>query len=201
MFGLTVLDLSAYIGLAAVGFASANICIGLLIWGRYSPWREWPHHRFDIFRIHRWSGYLTLLATLLHPIPLLFSQQPPFRVVDVLLPLWSPKQPIENTIVAAALYVLVIIVATSIYRVALGRPLWKKFHYLTCAAPVGLMIHALLTDPVLKTGKVDFFDGGKVFVEICCLVFVIGGSLRARCSLRKRRRARAALAGLPEAEG
>jgi predicted ferric reductase len=85
-----------------------------LIWGRYSPWREWPHRRFDIFRIHRWSGYLTLLATLLHPIPLLFSRQPPFRVVDVLLPLWSPNQPIENTIGAAALYLLVLIVVTSI---------------------------------------------------------------------------------------
>jgi hypothetical protein len=29
MFGLTVFDLSAYIGLAAVGFATVNICIGL----------------------------------------------------------------------------------------------------------------------------------------------------------------------------
>jgi hypothetical protein len=34
---LNVLDLAADIGLVAVGFATANICIGLLIWGRYSP--------------------------------------------------------------------------------------------------------------------------------------------------------------------
>jgi DMSO/TMAO reductase YedYZ heme-binding membrane subunit len=61
----------------------------------------------------------------------MFSQAPAFRIVDILLPLWSPRQPIENTIGAAALYLLVLIVITSIYRVALGRPLWKKFHYLT----------------------------------------------------------------------
>jgi sulfoxide reductase heme-binding subunit YedZ len=201
MFGLTVLDLSTYIGLAAVGFATVNVCIGLLIWGRYSPWREWPHRRFDIFRIHRWSGYLTLTTSLLHPIPLLFSQAPPFRIVDILLPLWSPKQPIENTIGAAALYLLVLIVVTSIYRVALGRPLWKKFHYLTYAAAAGLLIHALLTDPDLKTGEIDYFDGGKLFVEFCCVVFMIGASLRMRRWLHKRKGARAALAEVPEAEG
>ncbi len=201
MPGLTVLDLSAYIGLAAAGFATVNVCIGLLIWGRYSPWREWPHHRFAIFRIHRWSGYLTLIGTFLHPIPLLFSQNPTFRVLDVFLPLWSPKQPVENTIGAAAAYLLIVIVATSIYRVALGRKLWKKIHYLTYAASAGLLIHAVLTDPGLKTGTIDWLDGGKVFVEICCVVFVIAAGLRIRLALRRHRTPRAALAGLPEAEG
>jgi predicted ferric reductase len=200
MFGLTVLDLSAYIGLVAVGFATVNICIGLLIWGRYSPWRFWPHHRFDIFRLHRWSGYGTLIAALLHPIPLLFSHEPKFRAVDVLLPLWSPKQPLENTIGAIALYLLVIIVITSIYRIALGRPLWKKLHYLTYAAAVGLLIHSVLTDPDLKTGTIDPFDGGKIFVEICCVVFLMGAFLRVRLYMRRRRLARAP-APLPEAEG
>src|SRR6266567_4020049 len=106
---VTVLDLSADIGLVAVFFATLNICIGLMIWGRYSPVRYWPHRRFDIFRVHRWSGYITLGATLLHPLPLLLSHQPAFRVLDILLPLWSPQQPLENTIGAAALYLLVII--------------------------------------------------------------------------------------------
>jgi hypothetical protein len=56
---VTALDLSAYVGLATFGFATANIPIGLMIFGRYSPLRYWPHRRFDLFRIHRWIGYST----------------------------------------------------------------------------------------------------------------------------------------------
>src|SRR5579863_5044416 len=93
---VTVLDLSAYVGLGAVFFATLNICIGLMIWGRYSPVRYWPHRRFDIFSLHRWSGYITLGATLLHPLPLLLSRSPSFRVLDIVFPIWSPQQPLEN---------------------------------------------------------------------------------------------------------
>ena len=39
---MTVLDLCAYLGLAAVGTATANMVLGLLIALRYSPVRLWP---------------------------------------------------------------------------------------------------------------------------------------------------------------
>jgi predicted ferric reductase len=186
---VTVLDLSAYIGLAAVGFATANILIGLMIFGRYSPVRYWPHRRFDIFRIHRWSGYGTLGFTLLHPVPLLLNGKPHFRVLDIAFPVWSPRQPLWNTVGAIALYLLVVIVVTSLYRIQLGRHLWKLFHYLTYVAAAGLFIHSILTDPNLTGGAVDYLDGGKVFVEICCVIIVAASLWRVRFG-RKRRLAR-----------
>jgi predicted ferric reductase len=183
---VTVLDLSAYIGFIAVGFATANILIGLMIFGRYSPVRYWPHQRFDIFRIHRWTAYGTLGFTVLHPLPLLWSAKPHFRAVDVALPLWSPLQPIENMIGAAALYLFVVVVATSLYRIQLGRHLWKLFHYLTYAAAGCLFAHGILTDPNLSGAAVDYLDGGKIFVEIC-LAIVIGVSIwRVRHARKKR---------------
>jgi DMSO/TMAO reductase YedYZ heme-binding membrane subunit len=183
---VTVLDLSAYVGLVAVGFATANILIGLMIFGRYSPVRYWPHRRFDIFRIHRWTGYGTLGFTLLHPLPLLLNAKPHFRVIDILLPLWSPQQPLQNTIGAAALYLLVIIVVTSLYRIELGRHFWKLLHYLTYPAAACLFIHGILTDPNLNGLGVDYLDGGKVFVEICCVIIVGASAWRIRFSRRKR---------------
>jgi predicted ferric reductase len=173
---ISALDLSADVGLVAVVLATLNIGIGLLIWGRYSPWREWPHRRFDIFRLHRWTGYSTLTLTLLHPMPLLFARQPVFRIVDVAFPIWSPQQPLENTIGAAALYLLVIVVATSIYRIELGRRVWKRFHYLTYLAAAGLFIHGILTDPQLNHSRIDPLDGEKVLVE-CCLVLVTAAAI------------------------
>src|SRR6267142_2579831 len=47
--GLTVLDLSAYAGLAAVGAVTLNMLLGLLMAFRYSPHRSWPHRRFIYF--------------------------------------------------------------------------------------------------------------------------------------------------------
>jgi len=185
---VTVLDLSAYIGLVAVFFATLNICVGLMIWGRYSPVRFWPHRRFDIFRIHRWTGYLTLGLTLLHPLPLLLSSQPAFRVLDIVLPLWSPQQPLENTIGAAALYLLLIIIVTSIYRIELGRRLWKRLHYLTYAAAAGLYIHGITTDPTLKPTPIDPFDGEKVYIEVCLALIIAGTAWRMWYARKKRAR-------------
>ena len=187
---MTVLDLSAYIGLGAVFFATLNICIGLMIWGRYSPVRFWPHHRFDIFSLHRWSGYVTLGATLLHPLPLLLSRSPAFRLLDIVFPIWSPQQPLENTIGAAALYLILITIVTSIYRIELGRPLWKRLHYLTYAAAAGLFIHGIFTDPTLKPTPIDPFDGEKVYIEICLAVILAATVWRIWYAGKKRARRR-----------
>jgi hypothetical protein len=158
---VTALDLAADLGLLAVAFATANICIGLLIWGRYSPVRRWPHRRFDVFRLHRWTGYATLIFAALHPLPLLASSHPAFRVMDVAFPVRSPQQPVENTIGAAALYLFVIVIATSIYRIEIGRRIWKRLHYLTYAAAACLFAHGIWTDPILNHSPLNPFDAEK----------------------------------------
>jgi len=177
---ISALDLSADIGLVAVVFATLNIGIGLAIWCRYSPWREWPHRRFDVFRLHRWTGYGTVSLTLLHPVPLLFARRPVFRLVDIAFPLWSPQQPLENTIGAIALYLVIAVVGTSLYRVELGRRLWRRFHYLTYVAAACLFAHGILTDPELNHSRIDPFDGEKILVEACLALVVIATVWRLR---------------------
>ena len=56
--GITVLDLSAYVGLVAVGAVAINMLLGMLMAFRYSPVRYWPHRRFNYFASHNWSGYI-----------------------------------------------------------------------------------------------------------------------------------------------
>ena len=48
---VTALDLSAYIGLTAIGSATANMFLGVLMACRYSPVRQWPHRQFNYFRL------------------------------------------------------------------------------------------------------------------------------------------------------
>jgi predicted ferric reductase len=182
---LTAIDLSSDIGLVAVGLATLNLLIGSLIAMRYSPWRYWPHHRFNIFRIHNWTGYLLLGTCMIHPGVLLFSPTNRFRIRDILFPVHSPSQPFENTIGAIALYCVTMVVVTSYFRLRLGRHLWKSFHFVVYAAALALFWHSIFTDPNLKNAPVDPFDGEKVFIELCAVAVLVFGFLRWRFAVRK----------------
>lgn len=182
---LTVLDLSAYFGLAAVGVVTLNLLLGMLMAFRYSPHRSWPHRRFNYFRLHNWSGYVAVSVSLLHPAILLLNKHPRFRLSDLVYPVHSPSQPIENTVGAIAFYLLAFVVVTSYLRLRLGRHLWKSFHFSIYFAAAALFFHSLFTDPALKGDPIDWFDGGKVFVECCFVLIVVVSLLRWRHSRKK----------------
>src|SRR5438105_15342961 len=147
---VTVLELSAYVGLVAVGAVTLNLLLGMLMAFRYSPHRSWPHRRFNYFRLHNWSGYIALSVSLLHPAILLLNKDPRFRVMDLLYPVHSPRRPLENTIGATAFYLLAFVVITSYVRLRLGRHLWKSFHFSIYFAAAALFFHSLFTDAALK---------------------------------------------------
>jgi methionine sulfoxide reductase heme-binding subunit len=190
---MNAIDLSAYVGLVAVGLVTLNLIVGFLIAVRYSPVQFWPHRQFNIFRIHNWTGYAVLATTILHPIVLLFSSTARFKIIDVIYPVHSPSQPLENTIGAIALYCIAFVVITSYFRLALGRPLWKAFHFVIYAAAVALFWHSIFTDPNLKNTPLDPFDGEKVYIEICCLLILVLSFMRWRyvARIKESRRASA----------
>lgn len=177
---MTLLDLCSYLGLGAAGAASLNLLLGLLISLRYSPVRHWPHWRLNIFAFHQWTAYCTIVLTLTHPLVLLFIAKPHFRVFDILLPIQSPLQPLINVTGAAAMYLLLLVFVTSLFRSRIGRPLWRRLHYLVFPAAVLLLFHSFLTDPDLKDGHPDLLDGGKVFVEILALICFLAVAMRIR---------------------
>src|SRR5690349_591382 len=103
---LGMLDLSAYVGLFALGAVTLNMILGMLMGMRYSPVRSWPHRRFNYFRLHNWSGYLALSLCIAHPLVLLFNKSIRFGLLDLVWPIHSPKQPVVNTLGGLALYMV-----------------------------------------------------------------------------------------------
>jgi predicted ferric reductase len=175
---ISLLDLCSYLGLGAVGTASVNLLLGMLMSLRYSPVRQWPHRRINLFALHQWTAYLAVFLTLTHPLVLLFLPEHRFRVVDILWPIHSYLQPKLNLAGAAALYLLLLVMVSSLLRTQIGRPLWRNLHYLVFPAAVLFFLHSVLTDPNLKDGHPDLLDGGKVFVEAATLVGVIAVAVR-----------------------
>jgi DMSO/TMAO reductase YedYZ heme-binding membrane subunit len=177
---LSVLDLCSYLGLGAVGAATINLWLGMLISMRYSPLLRWPRRRLNLFALHQWTAYAAIALTLTHPAVLLLLKEPRFRLFDILFPVESPLQPKLNLAGAAALYLLLLVFLSSLLRTRIGRPLWRRLHYLVFPAAFLFFLHSILTDPNLKDGHPDLLDGGKVFVEGASLLSLIAVIIRYR---------------------
>jgi predicted ferric reductase len=177
---MTLLDLCSYLGLGAVGAVTINLLLGMLMSLRYSPMRNWPHRHFNLFALHQWTAYAAVALTLTHPLVLLFISSPHFRIIDIVFPINSPLQPKLNLAGAGALYLIVLVLVSSLLRTRIGRPLWRNLHYLVFPAAVLLFLHSVLTDPLLKDGNPDLLDGGKIFVEACTLVSFGATAVRYR---------------------
>jgi methionine sulfoxide reductase heme-binding subunit len=183
---MSAVDLSSDAGLVAMVLLTVNILLGLLLSARYNPVHNWPHRRVPVFDIHNWTAYIALGLVVLHPVLLLCSRSAGFRIIDILLPVNSPKQTLYNCLGAAAFYCGVCVVVTSYLRSRLGSRLWKKLHYVSYAAAALLFVHGILIDPELKNRSPDVFDGEKVLVEICALLIFVATIWRIRYQPRKR---------------
>ena len=181
---MSLLDLCSYLGLGAVGAVTVNLLLGMLLSLRYSPVRLWPHRRINLFALHRWTAYLAVGLILAHPAVLLFLHTPRFRLVDLLWPVHSYLQPKLNLAGAGALYLLVVVLVSSLLRTRMARPVWRRLHLLVYPAAVLVFLHSILTDPDLRDGHPDLLDGGKVFLEAAGLILF--AAISVRIYLRKR---------------
>jgi DMSO/TMAO reductase YedYZ heme-binding membrane subunit len=169
----TAIDVSSVAGLIAVGIFTAQILLGLLVSVGYNPIRRWPRLRWaKLFTFHNWLGYIGLATAALHPTILLFSSEAGFRLFDIAVPIWSPTQPIPNTLGAIAFYLVAFVVLTSYARRVFGRHRWKQLHFTAYVAAAVFYVHGVWADPLLKNRPVDFIDAEKAYVEACALLVI-----------------------------
>lgn len=181
---MSAIDLSANIGEIASVLLTLNILLGLLISVRYDPLRRFPHRAVDIFQLHNWTGYIALGVSALHPLPLLWSARMRFSLAQIAWPTHAPSQAVDNLLGAIALYLIAIVVVTSYFRVELGKPLWKKIHWVSYGAAVLFFVHGLLLDPELQNRPVDWLDAEKVWIEVCMLLVLVATLVRWRYAER-----------------
>ena len=170
-FDISFLDISAYIGLAAVALMTCNLLMGLLVSTQYSTVTSWPYRRLPISKIHNVTGYTALLLVLAHPVWLLFAKVSNFTVLNLLVPLTLTHQPFENSIGAVALYFLIFVVITAYLRKRFAYSFWKKLHYASYGVLVLFFAHSVLIDPNVDAAiPINFLDGGKLFVYACIVI-------------------------------
>jgi DMSO/TMAO reductase YedYZ heme-binding membrane subunit len=173
----TAIDVSSVVGLIAVGIFTAQILLGLLLSVGYNPIRRWPRVRgVKLFTFHNWLGYIGLAVAFTHPLILLASSTAGFRLFDIVVPVWSPTQPIPTTLGAIGLYLIAFVILTSYFRTLFGHHRWKQLHYTAYAAAAVFYLHGVWADPLLKNRPPDFIDAEKAYIEGCA-VLVIAATL------------------------
>jgi methionine sulfoxide reductase heme-binding subunit len=191
----TAIDVSSVAGLIAVGIFTAQILLGLLLSVGYNPIRHWPRVRgVKLFTFHNWLAYIGLTVALAHPLILLTSSTAGFRLFDIVVPIWSPTQPIPNTLGAIAFYLVTFVVVTSYFRTAFGRHTWKLLHYTAYAAAAVFCVHGVWADPLLKNRPPDFIDAEKAYVEGCAILILAATIWRFKYGKRTHRFGRGRLA-------
>ena len=181
----TAIDISSVAGLTALGMFTAQILMGLLLSVGYNPIRQWPRRRWiKLFTFHNWLGYIALATACTHALILLTvpgkSGSHLFRLFDIVVPIWSPVQPIPNTLGAIALYLIAFVVLTSYFRRVFGHRRWKLLHYTAYAAAAVFYVHGVWADPLLRNRPIDWIDAEKVYVEACALLVVAAAVMRIR---------------------
>jgi predicted ferric reductase len=193
----SAIDVSSVVGLIAIGIFTAQILLGLLVSVGYNPLRQWPRQRIKLFTFHNWLGYIGLATVSVHALTLLLVQAKSggrlFRVLDLVVPIWSPIQPLPNTLGAIAFYLVSFVVLTSYFRRLFRHHTWKLLHYAAYAAAAVFFIHGVIADPNLQNQPIDFVDAEKVYVEGCALLIVVATVLRIKW--RRGPRGRAATLG------
>jgi hypothetical protein len=98
---------------------------------------------------------------------------------EILVPVFAPIQPFENTPGAIALYGTLVIVAASYLRKRMNFWRWKAIHCINYPTVLTFAFHRLLTNPNLNDTPIDFMDGGKMFVILCVISVVLAVTGRA----------------------
>ena len=172
-FGISFIDISAYLGLTAAGIMTLNLFIGLLLSVHYNTGIQWPHRRLPLLELHKWSGYSALFVALLHPAWLPLAKAANYTVLAVFFPFITREQPVLTSLGALAAYTLIFVVVTAYLRKRFEYTQWKKLHYASYVVIGSFLVHGIFTEPSLKHGAaIDYLDGGKIFIEACALVCV-----------------------------
>ena len=183
---MTVVDLSAQLGLFAAWLLTLNVVLGLLLSVHYNPLKRWPYKRINYFTFHNWTGYIALALAAAHALVLPLSATAGWVWKDVLWPSAVPLQPTLNILGAISLYLVLLVVVTSYVRRRIGRKAWKTVHWASYFGALLFFVHGAFVNQRLNTDPVNLIDAEKLSI-IGCFVLVMWGSwMRLRFELRRR---------------
>ncbi|NQW20303.1 MAG: ferric reductase-like transmembrane domain-containing protein [Chloroflexi bacterium] len=141
-------------------------------------------HSADIFEAHRISGYLTLVALVIHGMGLLADNYINIGFKEILVPGASPYRPIPVGIGVIAAYMAVAVTFSFDLKNRLGLTLWRWVHMLSFPLLVFSLVHGILagTDTPTLASQMFYYACG---ITVLSMTFYRILSPRRRPATRK----------------
>ena len=193
LYGFSFLDISASLGLCAMGLLTFNFLLGMCLSTAYKKsilWKKLPEtiKLISLDKLHNWTAYVALVFVIFHPLFLIFDTPHKFTLFDVFWPLHAPNQPTIVLLGSLSFYALVIVMITTqkIIKSKLSFRVWKNIHLISYGTALLFLFHGLLMDPELKDRALDWFDAEKVFSEGCFFLVMVTILIRYRYHLKNK---------------
>ncbi len=96
------------------------------------------------YGLHEFLSILAVLFAALHAAVLMGDEYIKFNIFHLLVPFIAPYEPLWTGLGTIALYLLVALTASFYVRKHIGQKLWRTLHYLTFAAYLLALAHAIM---------------------------------------------------------
>jgi DMSO/TMAO reductase YedYZ heme-binding membrane subunit len=152
-------------GLIAWGLLAASVLWGVALSTRIFGRRPRPAWLLDL---HRYLGGLGVIFVVVHVGAVMADTYVPFSAVATFVPFASSWHPAAVALGIVALYLLLSVELTSLFRSHLPLQIWRRVHYLSFAVFVLATVHGLSAGTDRNTAAMAI-----TFLVVCGLVVLL----------------------------
>lgn len=126
-----------------------------------------------LFHLHLSSGWIGLLALVVHVLLLLIDQYQPYQVKEILLPFSAQYKPLLSALGTISIYVFLVVIFTSdVLMGVMNRKVWKSIHFLVLPAWALSFLHGVFIGTDTSNHLI------QIFYIVTGSVIIIAGSIR-----------------------
>lgn len=172
----TASSVIAISGIIVTAALTAVVVLGILVHGKRQP----PGlTRSGTLRLHRFLSLLAAGFLAVHVLLAVTTRYAGIGLGAVVLPFLFSRQPLWIGLGAVSLDLLVVLVATSLLRVHIGRRWWRAVHWLAYGCWPAAMAHSIGIGPGMRSGQL-------LDLAIACIAAVLAaGAWRLAGTLRQ----------------
>ena len=136
--------------------------------------------------LHRAIGTGLLFSVLVHVFSLLFDSFINLRVVDLLIPFVSPYKPIFLALGIFGFYLLLLVLATSLYTMTSHAKFWRSVHFFAFPMYILIFLHSYLVGTDTKEWWMQIIYWGSAAVVGGAILYRLAWKYQTRSANRAR---------------
>lgn len=133
--------------------------------------------------IHQWSGWFGLLFGMVHGLVLVYDDYVGYSLYQILIPFTASQDPFLTGLGTIAMYLMILIVATSDWMKNVGRKVWRAIHFLAMPTYLLALSHGVFLGTDSSSGLIQTMyisTAGVVIVLFCIRMSSIITAVKAK---------------------